>query len=253
MSRSFRSPAVLMIVYVGIFFLAGPWLATGTAAHRNLTQLAIAVVLAVAAARGSRAARVLMITYSALGVLINLFGSTHWWSPPVPRLLCMVCFMLEIALLASTPMYDRTRPGRAPPPGQFRGSPWLPRPPVWTLLLSASVGLGITLLQIDNLRAIPCPAHANVLAHTPCLADGTGYPIAYRWVSGYVQIYGGNDNLRWLNIAAPHGLQVAAFATDWALWSLGILLVLYLIWLGHKRERTTEARQYGTEPSPVGP
>jgi hypothetical protein len=62
MARSHRSPAVLMTVYVGIFLYAGPWLATGSAPERNVPQVVVAVLLAVLAARGSRAARVLMIT-----------------------------------------------------------------------------------------------------------------------------------------------------------------------------------------------
>lgn len=60
MARSLRSPAVLMAVYVGIFLYAGPWLATGS--EPDVPQVVVAVLLAVLAARGSQAARVLMIT-----------------------------------------------------------------------------------------------------------------------------------------------------------------------------------------------
>jgi len=250
MAWHLRSSVVLMTVYVAVFAFAGPWLATGTTSHRNLAELVIAAALAMCAAHGSRAARALMITYGALGILATIFGSTHWWSPPLPRLLNMAYYMLQIALLVSTPMYQRTRPGWAP--GGSRPTALLPSPPIWTLLVSASAGLVITLLQIGNLRAIPCPAHVKVLAHTPCLAGGTGYPIAYRWFSGYIQLYGDNDKVRWLNVAAPRGLQVAAFATDWALWSLGIVLALYLIWLNHSREYANPPQQYG-EPSPARP
>jgi hypothetical protein len=124
MARHLRSSAVLMTVYVAVFAFAGPWLATGTTARRNLAELVIAAALAMCAAHGSRPARALMITYSALGVLATTFGSTHWWSPPLPRLLNMVCYMLQIALLVSTPMYQRTRPGWAPgDPGLLRCCP----------------------------------------------------------------------------------------------------------------------------------
>lgn len=241
-----RSPAVLMTVYVVVFVLAGPWIATGPSARRNLPEVVIAVVLAIFAALGIRAARVLMITYSALGVLIAIFGSTHASASPLPRLLYVGCYTLQIVLLVSTPMYQRTRSGSA---GQSLAARWLPCPPIWTLLVSAGAGLGITLLDIENLRAIRCPAHVRVLARTPCLSDGTGYPIAYRWSGGYMQLFG-NGNVRWLNMAAPGGLQAAAFATDLALWSLAILLVLYLAWLNHRREYSDQPRQYGVELIP---
>jgi hypothetical protein len=251
MARSLRSPAVLMMVYVSVFVFAGPWLTTGPGAHRNLPELLIAVVLAMLAAHGSRAARVLMITYSCVGVFIVIFGSAYGSLATSSRLAYMAGCMLEIALLASGPMYQRTRPEWAP--GQSQLTPWLPAPRIWALLVSVGAGLGITLLHIGNLRPIPCPAHVKVLAHTPCLAAGTGWPVAYHWFSGYSQLYDNGNDVRWLNVAAPSGLQVAAFATDWALWSLGILLVLYLTWLNFSRAYSDLPRQYGAEPSPAGP
>jgi hypothetical protein len=233
MARSLlRHPAVLMTTYVAVFAYAGPWLTTGPTSHRNIAELAVAVVLAILAARGSRLARFLMITYSAVGCFLMLFGSTHWWSPPLPRLLYMTCYTLQVALLISTPMYQRTRPGWTP--GRSSG-PWLPVPRVWALLASAGVGLGITLLHLGNLRPIPCPAHIKALAHMPCLAAGTGEPFAYSWFGGYVQIPA-DGITRWLNVATPSGLQVTAFATDWAMWSVGVLLVFYLIGLNYSRE-----------------
>jgi len=59
MTRGLRSPAVLMTMYVGLFLYAGPWLGTGSPPHRNASQALVAVLLAVLACRGSRAARVL--------------------------------------------------------------------------------------------------------------------------------------------------------------------------------------------------
>jgi hypothetical protein len=92
-----------------------------------LSELVLAIVLATFAAHRSRAARVLMIAYSAVGAFLMLFGTPHWWSPPLLGLSYMVCYVVQLALLVSTPMYQRSRPGWAP--GQSP-APWLPVPRV---------------------------------------------------------------------------------------------------------------------------
>ena len=61
----------------------------------------------------------------------------------------------------------------------------------------------------------------------PCLAQGTRYPIAYRFDGGIVRLPGGS--IQWLDVLAPRGLEVIAFAADWAMWSLSVALVLYLL------------------------
>jgi hypothetical protein len=248
-----RSPAALMTAYVGLYLYAGPWVALGSApAHRNALEFVIAVVLAVLAARGSRAARVLMITFSILGVLTMLFGSTSWWSTGAvaSRAEYFVCYLVQICLLLSTPMYQRTRAGWSPawrPPTQF-----LPAPRLSIILASAAAGFIITLLPFAGLRALPCrPGHPA--AHWgPCLAQGTGYPIAYRFGGGIFQIRGGN--VHWLFVFAPQGIQPVEFAADWAMWSLGVLLAFYLAWLERRREyATSEVWSAVPPPTPASP
>ena len=110
--RWLRSPAVLMTAYVGLFLYAGPWVGPVGSAHRNWVQALVTVCLAYLACRGRRAARVLMIVYSMLGVLIMLFGSTSSWQPDpaAVRLGPFACYLAQVCLLVSAPMYERTRP-----------------------------------------------------------------------------------------------------------------------------------------------
>jgi len=236
MARSFRSPAVLMTVYVALFICGGPWLGTSTAT-RNGPQIAIAVLLAVLAARGSRTARVLMIIYSVLGAFA-VFGSTAHWGPSEPLAagsLALTCVLVQIGLLLSTPMYDRTRPEW--PPGQLPAAPFLPWPKVWAVLVSAAGGFVMALVPFsDGLRETACSAGG--VRPVPCEAAGYGYPIAYKFL---------------YNSLAPRGFHFAALAADWAIWSLGIFLVVYLVQLSRSRENPEPGQRPAAEPVPAGP
>src|SRR5215475_9519898 len=147
MARSLRSPAVVMTAYVVVFAFGGPWLGS---AQRNLPQIAIAVVLAVLAARGSGWARFLMLIYSVRGVLALFYSSTHWGpsEPIAASLLVLACALVEVALLVSWPMYDRTRPRRSA--GQSSSSQFLPRPRLWVFISSVAAGLIMTLVPFSD-------------------------------------------------------------------------------------------------------
>ncbi len=223
-----------MAVYVGIFIYAGPWFSIEGAPRRNVPQLVIVVLLAVLAAHGSRVARGILIISGVLGVFAVLFaGAHHWPVAPSDRLWQLLCYLLQVGLLVSAPMYERTTPGlRSAQSGQGR---FLPLPPPWTVLLSGGAGLLITLLPLWHFQALACPTgHGLAASRSPCLADGAGYPIAYRFYSGIFTMHA--DNIRWLNIAAPQGIQVPAFAADWAMWTAGVFLMLYLAWLSSSRD-----------------
>ena len=237
MARSFRSPAVLMTVYVVLFICAGPWLGSEGTAHRNVPQIAIAVLLAILAARGSRMARSLMITYSVLGVFAEFVSTTHWGAsePLAASFLTLTCILAQIGLLVSTPMYQRTRPGWSP--GQPQAAPLLPWPKVWAVLATAAGGLAMALVPFsDGLRGTVCSAGG--VRPVPCEAAGFGYPIAYRFS---------------YNNLAPRGFHIAAFAADWVLWSLAIFLVLYLLQLSRSRENSDPGKRPAVEPVPAGP
>jgi hypothetical protein len=234
MARSLRSPAVLMTLYVAVYIVSGPW-STG---HRNVPQIGLAVVLAVLAARGSRWARVLMITYSLLGALAVFIGSTHPGAsgPFAATFPALTPFFVQVGLLVSTPMYQRTRPGWSP--GQAQAGPFLPWPKRWAVPVSAASGLVTALMPFsDGFRQTVCTA-GGVTSAQPCGAAGFGYPIAYRFA---------------YNNLAPRGIDVAAFAADWALWAVSILLVLYLIQLSRGRENSDWGRRPAVGTIPAAP
>jgi hypothetical protein len=116
-----------MMLYVAAFICRGPWLGSDTA-RRNVPQVVIAVLLAALAAWGSRSARMLVTTYSVLGVFAVFISSTHWGAsaPVADGFLALTCALVQIGLLVSTPMYERTRPGWSP--GQLQPDSWLPWP-----------------------------------------------------------------------------------------------------------------------------
>jgi hypothetical protein len=237
MARSLRSPAALMTAYVLLFVWGGPWLGSAGSASRNAPQIAIAVVLAIFAATGSRSARVVMITYSMVGVLAVFSGTTHSGvSKPLGTFLpALACALAQIGLLVSTPMYQRTRPGWTR--GAVQPYPFLPWPKLWSVLAGAAGGLGLALVPFsDGLRETVCSAGGR--PPSPCPAAGFGYPIAYRYA--------------WDNLA-PRGINFAAFATDWALWGLSILLVLYLVQLNRSREYAHLDARPPAEPVPGHP
>jgi hypothetical protein len=227
-----------MAVYVVLFSWNGPWLGSEIPAHRNGFQILVAIVLAIFAVRGSRVARVVMITYSILGVLAVFFGSAHL-GPAKPLgaiLLALTGMLAQIGLLVSSPMYHRTRPDGYPSADQ--GDPFLPWPKVWSVLAGAAGGLVMALVPFsDGVRETFCSAGSGRPA-SPCQTAGFGYPIAYRFP--------------WDSLA-PRGINWAAFATDWALWGLSILLVIYLVRLNRSREYSEPGAPPAAEPVPGHP
>jgi hypothetical protein len=238
MSRILRSPAVLMAAYVALFSWNGPWLGSEIPAHRNGFQILVAILLAIFAAKGSRAARVVMITYSIAAALGVFFGGAQVEPPKAlgAVLLTLTCILAQIGLLVSSPMYHRTRPGASSDEAQ--DLPFLPWPKLWSLLAGVGGGLAMALVPFsDGPRDTLCSAGSGHPA-APCQPAGFGYPIAYRF--------------SWDDLA-PRGINLAAFTTDWALWGLIILLVIYLVQLNRSREYSEPAMPPAAEPLPGHP
>ncbi len=238
MDRSVRSPGLLMAGWLGIFLLAGPWFSIGGPPHRNFPQAALGIVLAVLVARGNRAPRVMLILFSAAGVCAVLVGSDGSPAgPQLARLWYMVCYLLQIGILVSTPVFQRTKPGWPFASAARSPTAFLPAPRPWTIAASAAGGLLITTatLPVRHFTTVACPAGRGVTSRMPCQAVGTGYPVAYRFDGGIFTLHAAS--FHWLDVLAPPGMQLAAFAVDVVLWSLALLPVLYLAWLAPARER----------------
>jgi hypothetical protein len=241
------SPALLMGVYLALFFVSvSPWLTLGNGTARvSVVQIIAAPVLAVLALRGSRVARVLMITYSLVGVWAALSANPSMWSAGAAALRfgLLACCLTQVCLLVSTPVYQRTRSGRSAEHRRLAG--FLFAPPIWMVLVSVAAGIAVTLLPVAGLRTVSCGSGHPAAGWGACLAQGTGTPFAYSYDSGILQM--SHDKVHWLFVAAPHAIQAAAFTTDCALWSVGIFLALYLLWLAIRRDdliaRTRPAAQ----------
>lgn len=252
MARGIRSPVLPMAVYVGLLLLAGPWFSTAGPPRRNVPEVALGVMLAVLVTRGSRAARITLILYSAAGVGALLFGSHGSPAgPPWARLWYMACYLLQIGLLVSTPVFQRTRPGwPAERFARYSSAPFLPAPRFWAMAASTGGGLVITIatLPLRHFTTVACPSGRDVSSLTPCQAVGSGYPIVYRFEGGIFTLHAAD--FHWLDVLAPRGVQVVPVATDWALWSLALLLALYLAWLTSAREQPPPRQWHVAGPGP---
>lgn len=175
-----------------------------------------------------------MITYGILSASAVFYAATLWGAsePFATSLRILTCALVQIGLLVSAPVYERTRPGWSP--GQYTGE-FLCWPRLWVVLASAAGGLVMTLLPFsDGQRPTVCSAAGA--RPEPCGAFGFGYPIAYRFA---------------YNNLGPRGIVIAAFTMDLALWGLAFLLVLYLLQLSRSREISDPGSWSAAQPASV--
>lgn len=167
--------------------------------------------------RGGYVSRIMLIIWSALGYAAVATSIARVWS--VPALSLLVIYAVQIALLTSPAVYQRTRPGGGPAsaaPGVQRG--W---PPLWLVLAGLLTGLVVTLLYLANMQeaALPgCGPAGATLAHLPgrCVGLASGYPLRFLTADQNIPL-----------------IDKAALIKDWAQWSLVSFSVLYPIWLRH--------------------
>ena len=260
MVRIWRKPGVLMIAYLILFGIAGPWPTKSSPA--TAAQLAHAVdpaaivfaaFLAWRVTRGGSFARGLIIFYTAAGIA-GLLNTPGMRSGSLISLGLLAIYLVQVALLVSTPVYSRTRKnqtGLAPD-----GSRLWPVPPRWLPVSAVTAGLTITLLSLGNMDFQPvsgCQApgylapHAAPLAQCATLAEG--YPIHYLSAMPTLSLDSGSKVTAGnLDMFANPVISKSAAAEDLAIWTLVSFAALYLLWLPSRRPAESAAIR---EPVPA--
>lgn len=253
MARIWRQPGVFMIAYLILFGIAGPW-PTGSS-PATAAQLAHAVdpaailfaaFLAWRVTRGGAFARGLVIFYTAAGIE-GLLKSPGMRSGSLISLGLLAMYLVQIALLVSTPVYNRTRKNQAgPAPNGARL--WV-LPPRWMPVAAAAAGVIITLLFLGNMSSQPvpgCQAPGYLAPHSAsldgCTTLAEGYPIHYLSASPALFLNSGNKvTAANLDLFADPVISKSAAAQDLAIWTLVSFAAFYLLWLPSRRPAESAA------------
>jgi hypothetical protein len=259
-ARIWRQPGAFMIAYLILFGIAGPW-STGSSpataaqlAHAvDPVAIVFAAFLAWRVTRGGWFARGLIIFYTAGGIA-GLLSSPGMRSGSLISLGLLATYLVQIALLVSTPVYNRTRKnqtGLAPDGSRL----WV-LPPRWMPVSAAAAGLIMTLLFLGNMSSQPVPGcqapgylapHSAPLAQCATLAGG--YPIHYLSAMPTLSLNSGNK-VTAANLAmfAHPVISKSAAAGDLAIWTLVSFTAFYLLWLPSRRQAESAAIR---EPVPA--
>jgi len=259
-ARIWRKPGVLMIAYLILFGIAGPWptrSAPATAAQLthavDPASIVFAAFLAWRVTRGGSFARGLIILYTATGIAA-LLNTPVMRSGSLIGLGFLAIYLVQIALLVSTPVYNRTRKNQT---GLAPDGSWLwPVPTRWLPVSAAAAGLIMTLLFLGNMDSQPVPGcqvpgylapHSAPLAQCATLAEG--YPIHYLSAVPTLSLNSGNKVAAGnLAVFADPVISKSAAAEDLAIWALVSFAALYLLWLPSRRPAESTAPR---EPVPA--
>lgn len=253
MARIWRNPGVLMIAYLILFGIAGPWTsgpfpATAVQVVHAVDPdaIVIAAFLTWRVTRGGSLARGLIIFYT-VGGIISLLNSPGMRSGSLISLGLLAVYLVQIALLVSTPVYNRTRKnqtGLAPNESRL----WV-LPPRWMPIATAAAGVIITLLFLGNMSSQPVPGcqtpgylapHSAPLAQCVTLAEG--YPIHYLSAMPALALNSGNKvTAANLDMFANPVINKSAAAEDLAIWTLISFTAFYLLWLPSQRRAESAA------------
>jgi hypothetical protein len=245
-----------MIAYLILFGIAGPWHAgpwpggpapAAQLAHAvNPVAIMFAAFLAWRVTRGGSLARGLIIFYT-IGGIVGLLSSPGMRSVSLISLGLLAIYLVQIALLVSTPVYNRTRKNQADlaPDGSRL---WV-LPPRWMPVAAAAAGVIITLLFLGNMSFQPlpgCQAPGYLAPHSApldqCTTLAEGYPIHYLSAIPTLSLNSGNKvTAANLDMFANPVISKSAAAEDLAIWSLVGFAAFYLLWLPSRRPAESAA------------
>ena len=162
-------------------------------------------------ARGGRISRMTLILISGGSYVVAVLSVARRWD--FTFLALVIISAAQVALLASPPVYGRTRrpvpiPARAPGWAQL-----VRRPPAWLLPWGLLAGVLVSLACLGSMD-ITAIAGCRPAASDACSALAEGYP------------------LRWLTaIQGTPLISKEALLRDSVQWALGCTSLLYLAWL----------------------
>lgn len=259
MARFWRRPGTLMTAYVVLFLIAGPWGdVSHPSSHAPLWQAPgvpalVAAFLAWRVTRGGWFSRWLIILCTAIGAfaLINS-GSTQ--SGNLTSFGFLGIYAVQIGLLLSTPIYNRTR--RTDDGNQAPISRLWVTPPGWMLAAGAVVGLIVTLLCLasESFEAVPgCTSTANgpVASAASFTTLAEGYPVHFLGTAPFLSLDPGKTvKVADISVFADPVIYKGAFALDFTTWAVVSFLAFYMLWLPSRRTDTLSAVR-GHEKVPV--
>ena len=224
MARIWRKPGALMAAYVVLYAIMGAqpgtkhW-ATTSQLTADAVGVAIAAIFAWRVARGGAVSRILCIVWT-IGFLNRAFVGRD--GPTSGSLIFgyLAINLAQLALLVSTPIYERTRGDWADRPPSS-GRMW-PVPPWWFAVVALAGGLLFTLISLASMDGQHVPG--CVSNGSQCATLARGYPEHFL---SAIPVDSGR--------AAYAVLNAGAAAENVAVWTVLSFAACYLIWLPSRR------------------
>jgi len=236
MGRIQDKPGLVMAAYLVLYAAAATQQNPGSVARLQSAALAadavgvaIAAFLAWRVTRGSAAARALIIVWT-IGLIQKVLWGAGMKSGGLLAIGVLALYLAQIALLVSTPIYQRVSggwAGRRPGPARL----W-PTPPRWMAGAALAGGLFITLLFLASMDWQSVPCGPSLSTSSPrCVTLAEGFPVHF--LSAIPEE---------ANVAQP-AINARAAAEDVTIWAVLSFGAAYVLWLpSHRPSRTTALR-----------
>lgn len=253
MARTLR-PGVFMTAYLVLFLIVGPWpgaavpsTAQALAHDVSLPGIGIAAFLSWRVTRGSSLARGLILAWTILGFAGTFMSQATQSGSIVP------CWLLagsagQLALVLSTPVYDRTRKD---PLARYPGpvSVWA-APPRWMVPAAAATAVLCMSLGLGSMGPPPGPGcHTVSSLAASCPPLGQGYPVHFLTANPVLSL---QDGVRpFLSSLSGAVISSGALAEDLALWTLAAFAAMYLVWIPQRRPDPARTITVLAAPDPL--